>query len=268
MGGIGYIIGGALSGIGEGLEKQSILNEESRQKTEAAELAARRDQALEALRHTNRTAEIQLQGTVDDTKDANHQARGFSYETKTTSQKQGFEQQNIRLKGSIDANLERLKSSNTITEQAADDARQLQHDLQVAGVTADHWEVTTDGRIVAFNKKGEVLKYSANADSFVPKSSGSDDELGGDGTIAGERGTRSGAAPAAKPAAQNKPTGQQSPDQGNAKAAALAALGNAYAKASQNPEQYRKQYPGMFDAQGNLLPRATLIQRVNQRYGG
>jgi hypothetical protein len=30
----------------------------------------------------------------------------------------------------------------------------------------------------------------------------------------------------------------------------------------------RSQYPGMFDANGNLLPKDTLIQRVNQRYGG
>jgi hypothetical protein len=51
-------------------------------------------------------------------------------------------------------------------------------------------------------------------------------------------------------------------------ASALAALGTAYARASQNPQATRSQYPGMFDAQGNLLPKDVLIQRIKQRYGG
>jgi hypothetical protein len=74
-----------------------------------------------------------------------------------------------------------------------------------------------------------------------------------------------------KPAASTKPTGQSSPDQARVKADALANLGNVYAQISANPAaaaQYKRQYPGMFDANGNLLPKDVLIQRVNQRYGG
>jgi hypothetical protein len=270
MGGIGYIIGGALQGIGEGLEKQTILNEDTRQKTALADLQARRDAALAALNHQYRTQEAQTAAVIDDTKDANHQARAFSYSTKETQQKQGYEQQNIVLKGKVDfqndSAIEALKSRYHIAEGAAEDARDLQKQLALAGVTADHWEVTTDGRIVAFNKQGGVLRYSANPDSFVPKK-GDDEDLTGGGTIGAERANRGGGS-AAKPAAKSNPTGQQSPDQARQQGAALAALGNAYAEASQNPQQFRSKYPGMFDANGNLLPRDVLIQRVKQRYGG
>ena len=81
-------------------------------------------------------------------------------------------------------------------------------------------------------------------------------------SIGGEKGKRSGSA--AAPSSEGNPNGRL-------KAAALSQLGNTYAKIKANPgaaEDFRKQYPGMFDANGNLLPRQVLIDRVNQRYGG
>jgi hypothetical protein len=267
MGGIGYIIGGALQGFGEGMAAQADQD----YKTSLVEAQARRDAALEALRHQNRTDELQTESGLVDTRDANHQAREFGYGTKRDQQKQGYEQTNIVLKGKVDfqndAALAKLRSQYNITEGAAHDARELQKQLTLNGVTADHWAVTTDGKIVAFNKNGDVLKYSAHEGSFNPTGSSDEGDLPGDGTIAGERGNR-GAGTTPAPKAQARPSGQQSPDQKRMRDQAMNSLAVAYAKASQNPQAMRSQYPGMFDANGNLLPKDTLIQRVKQRYGG
>jgi hypothetical protein len=156
-----------------------------------------------------------------------------------TSKKQGFEQANIILKGKVDlqndAGIEKLKSQYNITEGAADDARELQKQLTLNGVTVDHWAVTTDGKIVAFNKNGDVLKYSAHEGSFNPTGKGEEgDDLTGDGTIAGERGNR-GAGTTPAPKAQAKPTGQQTPDQKRMRDQALAALGTPTPRPPRTP---------------------------------
>jgi hypothetical protein len=265
--GIGQIIGGALSGLGEGLEKQTILNNEDARQQRLQEATSAREMAL-----------ANLNSHLQDTRDANHQARDFAYGTATNAQKQGFEQQNIRLKGSVDLTndktIEGLKHQYNISEDQIKSMLDLKKDLAVAGQTADHWGVTTDGRMVAFNKQGGVLRYSANPGSFVPSGESLSDGGTGVGTIDGEAASRNGAggvSSTATPAASTKPTGQSSPDQARVKADALANLGNIYAQISANPAaaaQYKRQYPGMFDANGNLLPKDALIQRVNQRYGG
>jgi hypothetical protein len=267
--GIGQVIGGALSGLGEGLEKQSILNDENQRQARLQQATTDREMAL-----------AHLNASLTDQHDAAHQAREFAYGTATNAQKQGFEQQNIRLKGSVDLSndtvIEGLKSKYNITEDQIKSMLDLKNQLTVAGQTADHWGVTTDGRMVAFNKQGGVLRYSANPGSFVPSGESMSDSGGGVGTIDGEAASRGGGNAAGgssspKPAAATKPTGQPSADQTRLKAEALANLGNVYTQIAANPaaaEQYKRQYPGMFDANGNLLSKDVLIQRVNQRYGG
>jgi hypothetical protein len=271
MGGIGQIIGGALQGYGEGLEKQET----------AAQLQYQRDMALEQLRATNQSASAVQQSQLTDERDASHQAREFAYGTSKEAQKQTYEQSNIRLKGSIDLSndkqLEAVKQRYKLTDIQAQSMADIQKDVAVAGQTVDHWAVTTDGKMVAFNKQGGVLRYSENPGSFIPSGesqNGSDTGVGiggaTGGSIAGERSAR-GSTPA--PAAQQKPTAQKgssaAPAQpANTKAAALAQAGNVYAAASQNPAAYRSKYPGMFDAQGNLLPRDEVVARIEQAYAG
>jgi hypothetical protein len=207
MGGIGMFLGAALQGAGEGLAAQSEQN----YKTNLVEMQAKRDAALAALNHQYRTEEIQTTGSVNDTLDSHKRARDFAYDTAQAEQKQGYEQQNIVLKGKIDlqndTQLEGLKHKYNLSEQAADDARQLDHDLKVAHITADHWAVTTDGKLVAFNKNGQVISSSTNPGSFVPTGT-SVSESGGDdtGTIAGAKAARGIGGATAKP--QTKPTGQ------------------------------------------------------------
>jgi hypothetical protein len=127
--------------------------------------------------------------------------------------------------------------------------------------------------MVAFNKQGGVLRYSQSPGSFVPSGESRSDTGDETGSITGEVASRGigGAAPAAKSPVAKEPKGQQSPDQKRIRDQALANLGNVYAQLAANPgaaAQYKRQYPGMFDDSGNLLPKNVLIERVNQRYGG
>jgi hypothetical protein len=139
---------------------------------------------------------------------------------------------------------------------------------QVLPGTVDHWDVTSDGKMVAFNKQGKVLAASSHPGSFNPSNQPKNED-DGDGSISGQRAARNGKpAPAA---AEPAPSKAPSPGSSNIKAQALANLGNVYMEISGHPEkaqQYRLQYPGMFDANGKLLPKDSLIERINQRYGG
>lgn len=267
--GIGQIIGGALAGYGDGLQQQTLLNNENQRQEQLAELTAAREQALASLQHGYKMDEQQSENAAVDQRDANHQARDFAYSSATNTQKQAFEQQNIRLKGNVDLTNDKtiaaLRNQYSLNEDQVKSMLELKNQLAVAGQTADHWGVTTDGRMVAFNKQGGVLRYSENKGSFIPsgESQNGDDSLGGAGTIAGERGSRGGTVAAPDPAASSSTPAAQ----GN-QAAALAQLGNVYAAASQNPAAYRAKYPGMFDAQGNILPKDVVIQRLTQSYGG
>lgn len=224
--GIGAALGAVLSGVGDGMEKQAVMDDANQRQQQAANLQYQRDLALENLRAQNQSAAAVQTSQLQDTRDANHQARAFAYDTGTAQQKQTYEQQNIRLKGSIDLSndkqLEAVKQRYKLTDIQAQSMADLQKDLAVAGQTADHWGVTTDGRMVAFNKQGGVLRYSANPGSFIPSGesqNGSDTGLGiggATGSIAGEQANRGNGggggntpAPAAKPAA--KPTSSNAP---------------------------------------------------------
>lgn len=275
MGGIGLIIGGALAGLGDGLHDQAVQNDADRREQEQNALATARATALENLRHTNTMEEKATDYQAQDTLDAHKQARGFAYGTQQKAQEGQIEQQNIKLRGSIDLSnqsvIEGLKHKYNLSEDEVKSALDLKNQLSAAGQTVDHWAVTTDGKMVAFNKQGGVLRYSANPGSFVPSGESQTMDggsLGGD-SISGERASRGGggAKPAPKPSAAPAKSGDIPGQRG----AALAQLGNIYAQISANPAakaQYQQQYPGMFDANGNLLPKDVLIQQVNQRLGG
>ena len=200
MGGIGYALGQIATGVGEGLAAQAEMNHQDAM----ADLQNRRAIALENLRASNTSTQAVATADLQDRNAARSDARKFAYGTQTAEQKQGFEQSNIILKGKIDLQndktIEGLKHQYNLSEQAADDARQLDHDLKLAGITVDHWEVTTDGRMVAFNKMGTAIQQSAVPGTFVPHTnSDSSDPLAGD---LGGGGTP-------QPAAKSAPTGNK-----------------------------------------------------------
>lgn len=249
-----FVLGGLLSGVGQGLVSQEETNRQN------ALLALKRQYDVE-------DRDARIQGAIDLAKTNNEGRKEIVQATgeenrKTENVKLAGDLTKIDFKGKIDFKndtaLEALKHKYNISEATVKAGLDLQKDLAVAGATVDHWETTTDGRLVAFNKKGDRLGQTEVPGTFQTKKSGSDDDE--EGSISGEQSSRGAPAPAAaKPAA--------APAKNNAKADALARLGNIYAAASQDPEKYRSQYPGMFDANGKLLPKEQLIARVNQRYG-
>lgn len=264
MGGIGRALGGALMGFGEGLEKQTLANMQERQAI-----------ALENLRASNQSAAQATQYDLADRNASRDDARGAANKAVETAQtfKQTVTLKNIDFSNTT--KLEGLKHKYNLAEGAADDARTLDHDLKLNGVTADHWEVTTGGRLVAYNKNGEILGQSSPG-RFVPSRTSVSDNGDEGGTISDAIAARGGpeaAAPAPvsePPRAQTKPTGQR----GGAnpqKAQALARLGGIYAEAASNPQkaaQYRRTYPGMFNADGTLKPRQDVISMFNAQFGG
>jgi hypothetical protein len=171
--GIGQVIGGALSGFGEGLEKQSILNAEDARQTRLQEATTAREMAL-----------ANLNSRLQDDRDANHQAREFAYGTRDQRQKaglrpgqhpaQGLDRPHQR-HGHRGAQAQPQRQRGPTIKSALD----LKKELAVAGQTVDHWAVTTDGKMVAFNKQGGVLRYSQNPGSFVPSGESMSDSGGG-----------------------------------------------------------------------------------------
>lgn len=254
-----FVLGGLLQGAGQAItnnanaaREQALLNLRRQYQIEDRNYAADQEMAK---------TKAEIEGRKELVQETGEQNR------KTEAVKSAGDAFLARLKGSIDLNndktIEALKHQYNISEAEVKAGLDLKNQLAEAGQTVDHWDITSDGRMVAFNKKGEVLKYSANPGSFNPAHKPEDDGDDGGGTIGGARAARSGTAPA--------PKKQASPGTANVKAQALAQLGNLVAEIAANPgkkAEYQRRYPAMFDAQGNLLPKDELIARVNQRYGG
>lgn len=206
MGGIGRVLGGLLTGAGEGLEKQSMVDMQAKRDSALAEMQARRETALAALNHQYRVSEATTTADLTDRNAGRNDARDFAYGTKKADQKFTQDKALKAIDFSNSASLEGLKHKYNLSEGAADDARTLDHDLKVAGVTVDHWEVTTDGRLTAYNKQGQLLSHTSVPGNFVPDGTkaGDDDE---GGTIASAAAARGGGG-AKKPEAKTKPTAQ------------------------------------------------------------
>jgi hypothetical protein len=117
----------------------------------------------------------------------------------------------IVLKG-IDLNnskeLEGVKHTYKLDEDQAQSLVTMQKELAIAGITADHYAVNTDGRMTAFNKLGGVLKVSQPGQfPLPPKQETLGDLLGEGDTSQGSSGSqaRTAAAPTPKLAAPPKP---------------------------------------------------------------
>jgi hypothetical protein len=116
---------------------------------------------------------------------------------------------------------------------------------------------------VAYSKTAQEARTRLPLPNTFVNPSGSDGEGSGLGDYLNSGGASSGSS-ISRTTAQPKMPSQ---DQSRQRAAALAALGTAYAEASQNPSSVRTKYPALFDASGNLRPKDELIGQVNARYG-
>jgi hypothetical protein len=165
-----FILGGLLSGAGQAITKNA-----DQARIDALEALKRQYQ----VEDRNYAADQEMQRT-----DAEIQGRkeivGMTVEGNIATQREktAGDAYLAKLKGTIDLNntktIEALKHTYSIGEDQVKAALDLQNQLALAGQTVDHWAVTTDNRLVAFNKQGGVLRYSAHPGSF-PTGGGSSD---------------------------------------------------------------------------------------------
>jgi hypothetical protein len=262
------VLGGLLQGAGKGLADQY---EERRQEALAA---LKRQYDVEdrdtkiAADAANTQAEIQgrkdIVSLTGDTNIKTEKVKGE--EDRITAAARGeVEQQNIKLKGSIDLSndtaIEKLKHDHNLDEITAKSLADTQHDLKLAHITPDHYEISANGQIIIYKKDGSAYVRGQSGD-FVPKGSSDDTSFSG---LLGNG--EAAPAPKAAPGPVDAPAAPKANPNGNVKAQALARLPGLYAQAQQNPEQFRKQYPGMFDASGNLRPIEELKTQIENRYG-
>jgi hypothetical protein len=166
-----FILGGLLSGAGQAITKNA-----DQARIDALEALKRQYQ----VEDRNYAADQEMQRT-----DAEIQGRkeivGMTVEGNIATQrvKTAGDAYLAQLRGTIDLNntkvIEQLKHTYSISEDQVKSALDLQKELALAGQTVDHWAVTTDGKMVAFNKQGGVLRTSAHPGSFVPTGGGSSD---------------------------------------------------------------------------------------------
>lgn len=269
---MGFLTAGLLKGLGSGLAM------EAEQRRENALIALRRQYQQEDIAATE-TRTIAAEGRAED-RDIRKDEREFGvkkelveiaqrYKQQENETNQQYEERLIRLRadedrksktwqGNIDKTMEKLKHQFNLTELQAKEAAELASDLEKAGKVADHWEVTSDGRLVGVSSTGQVIARSRNAGSFIPSRGGNADD-GDDtsgGTIAGARArTGGGEAPtAAKPT----PAPKADPNS-NERATALARLGNVYHHAT--PEEY----PGLF-RNGKKISMEEAKRLIRERY--
>jgi hypothetical protein len=204
MAGLGYVLGGFLEGAGKGLAMQG----QERAAQAAADLESRRRIALENLRAENNSANSRLQADLNDRNDARATARKTDATIVTDSART---ENDIRLEGVRSSNqaanqqaLARLQSSLNLTEYEKKAALDLKSELDKEGRTAARFEVTADGRMVAYSGTGQVLRASPPG-TFTPP--GSKD---GGSIIEQARAAQSTPAPAPSPA-PTKPAPAQTP---------------------------------------------------------
>lgn len=211
MGGLGYIVGGALQGVGSGIVAQG----QQRAAEDAATAKQRRDIALENLRsqndqvndarkaemtHANRIAETEAEYKLRDLNDARSTGR------KTSSQ--------ITIdtaKTKNDIVLAKVQTKLKLSADQAIKAQELFNSVTLAGQKVGETRVGADGAMVIYSETGKELTRSTPG-QFIPQGSKSEDDSGGTiGAARAARGTPVGQAapqptPAPKPA--SKPTAQ------------------------------------------------------------
>lgn len=259
------IVGGLLKGVGAGItadyeakRQNALLALKRGWETQDAATAARTKAAQNATDYEQKKGLLGVEHgyRVDEN------AAKAADDRLTVVAKAGVDAKMLEIKGDIDLShdkaIEALKHNYNLDEITARSLADTQHDLKIAHITPDHYEVGQNGQIVIWKKDGTAFVRGTGGD-FVPKGSSEDD---GGASITEARNARgasttSDSGTPAAPAANPK------------KAQVLAMLGNAYAEAASNPQaaqEMRTKYPGMFNADGSLKPRSELLNLVNQQF--
>lgn len=149
MGGLGFVLGGALQGIGQGIATQAQSNIEERRKL-----------ALEDLRHRNQLTEDEHKATQQDWVNGRQTARQTSSQIVVDKAKTGND---IALEGVRASNaqaLERLQQNLTLSRELQVEGAKLANDLAKMGKEVGDYRVAADGSIWAYSKTGAVLGNS------------------------------------------------------------------------------------------------------------
>ncbi len=204
MAGLGYIVGGALQGLGSGLAKQAELD-----------ITSRRDAALEALRTQNRRSEMQFDADLRDRNDARSSERetnkaitvGKANTANTITIDDARTKNDITLKKMDFSNQQTMaKLNGAISRQNDAAAIRLRRDLE-SGDIAETFEAD-DGQIWGLSKTGERKPTGVYFNPKPVKSdplaglSMDDDEDGKPAAPAPRTRPAGGEAPPTKPAAQ------------------------------------------------------------------
>lgn len=209
MGGFGYIVGGALQGLGQGMAAQG-----------QADAASRREAALEALRTQNRRAEVTMDADLRDRNDARSTQRDTNKQitvgkanTQNSIIVDGVRTNNdIKLKSVDLANSKSLARLNAALDTQKDAASQRLRESLSTGDITQTFEAD-DGQIWGLTKGGQRVSTGV---FFAPKTLKDGED--GSGLISRARGERDGSGGTAAPAPAPQP--KTKPAAGNAQAPA------------------------------------------------
>ena len=261
MAGSGFVWGGLLQGIGQGMAAKG-----------QSDLEERRKVALESLRHSNAMSEaatehgykLDQQANQADLNDRNN-ARQAERDTNKSVIIEGVKTQGrLTVEQAQAANaqaLAKLQSGLTLSRELTLQAQKLSDDLSKLGQEVGDYRVAGDGSIWAYSKTGKVLGHSKPG-KFVPPTAGG---AGGAGSVLGGLGLGTpGASPApgttepAEPApAKPAPPAPRAPSTGRGIQAPRA--GNRGA-----PAAGQKTYTTA-DAQATAVKNNVPIEEVHRR---
>ncbi len=158
--GLAYIAGGMLQGVGQGLTQAGQITASQRWEQWKIKQAAVTKEAEDARAFKNADALNENSQIRQAERERLNDERTVAGQTQVkTLENQG----RITLEQVEQSNrvaLEGVKHGNNLTEIQAKTAAELNAELSKAGVIVDHYDVTTDGQLVAFNKKGDAIKHS------------------------------------------------------------------------------------------------------------
>lgn len=169
--GIGYILGGALQGIGAGITAQGQAKAEAAAAQAKEDALMRREIALENLRNQNAIKRDQSQSGLR-REEATHGAQLDDWKGARQNERTTKSQLTLAdAKAQIDERMARLQSSLKMDEAKAASVRELYNNVYMANIEIGREQVAADGSLVIYNKAGREVSRSQPG-MFTPPGSG------------------------------------------------------------------------------------------------
>lgn len=125
MGSMGYIIGGAMQGIGGALQQQTIQDAEER-----------RQIALENMRQQNQQTNMRMQAQLNDENAANSDARSDFYDARKTARTATVDETRDKRKFGYDVEMKKIEFTNDLARSKLDSALAMGRDAASARLKA------------------------------------------------------------------------------------------------------------------------------------